>query len=411
MITGFNTDIKYEGVTYHVQTEDKGVDTPLILSLVYDRGTILASKRSPYDDLIAEKFDEKILAERLQKQHSLICAAIRAGRIEDLKRMTMKESSAKRKELVARREIKKAAPQIVQEEIIKTAEQNVVQEEIIETVPEIATKEFENIVAQTDIEIFDQTEVPPIPKPEIELVSEEKSVVKIEEKIPIPKVLKKEEKIPAAKIPEKSIPQVAENKEFAVNIPKPELSIKKVETPLRKKPEIIPAKDAKPASVKIIEQIEARASRIVEEEEVWDVPIEIIDEPIFEAVQIIEEELILPDEAVEIITDSAKNPSQESGKLQIKLLGDMEFKGGERKTIEILVNRGNAENGLSGAHVLTKVLGSAFRPLIFHSKTDSNGIATVHLQLPRFKTGRAAIVVKAMSDGEEIELRRAILQG
>ena len=61
MITGFNTDIEVQGVTYHIQTEDKGVDTPLILSLVYDRGTILASKRSPYDDLLAEVFDEKHL--------------------------------------------------------------------------------------------------------------------------------------------------------------------------------------------------------------------------------------------------------------------------------------------------------------------------------------------------------------
>ncbi|MGI8466967.1 MAG: hypothetical protein ACR2N3_00760, partial [Pyrinomonadaceae bacterium] len=96
MITGFNTDIEYQGVTYHVQTEDKGVKTPLILSLVYNRGTILASKRSPYNDLLDGEFDEKELTERLQKQHKLICAAIRAGRIEDLKRMTTKESAAKR---------------------------------------------------------------------------------------------------------------------------------------------------------------------------------------------------------------------------------------------------------------------------------------------------------------------------
>lgn len=81
MITGFNTDIEYQGITYHVQTEDKGVATPLILSLVYDRGTILASKRSPYDDLLVEGFDEKALTERLQKQHKLICAAVRSGRI------------------------------------------------------------------------------------------------------------------------------------------------------------------------------------------------------------------------------------------------------------------------------------------------------------------------------------------
>ena len=58
MITGFNTDVEHDGVVYHVQTEDKGLDSPLILSLVYSGGAILASKRSPYEDLIAAGFDE-----------------------------------------------------------------------------------------------------------------------------------------------------------------------------------------------------------------------------------------------------------------------------------------------------------------------------------------------------------------
>src|SRR3954464_12516336 len=87
VITGFNTDIPYDGVTYHVQTEDKGLDTPLILSLVYVGGAIIASKRTPYADLISKGFDESVLTERLQRQHKLICAAIKSGRVEDLKRM------------------------------------------------------------------------------------------------------------------------------------------------------------------------------------------------------------------------------------------------------------------------------------------------------------------------------------
>lgn len=88
MITGFNTDIEHDGVIYHVQTEDKGLDTPVILSLVYTGGTILASKRSPYEDLIAEGFSDEALAERLKRQHRLICAAIHSGRINDLKKMS-----------------------------------------------------------------------------------------------------------------------------------------------------------------------------------------------------------------------------------------------------------------------------------------------------------------------------------
>jgi hypothetical protein len=87
VITGYNTDVEHNGIVYHVQTEDKGLQTPIILSLVYTGGEILASKRSPYDDLIADGFDQNRLAERLQRQHKLICAAVHAGRIEELKRM------------------------------------------------------------------------------------------------------------------------------------------------------------------------------------------------------------------------------------------------------------------------------------------------------------------------------------
>jgi hypothetical protein len=97
VITGFNTDVEHDGVTYHVQTEDKGLKSPLILSLVYVGGTILASKRTPYDDLISAGFDENKLAERLQRQHKLICAAIHTGRIEDLKRQTERDAASRTK--------------------------------------------------------------------------------------------------------------------------------------------------------------------------------------------------------------------------------------------------------------------------------------------------------------------------
>jgi hypothetical protein len=94
VITGYNTDVEYGGVTYHVQTEDKGLQTPMILTLLYSGGAILASKRTPYDDLVASGFDEDVLRKRLERQHKLICAAVHAGRIEDLKRMGEREASA-----------------------------------------------------------------------------------------------------------------------------------------------------------------------------------------------------------------------------------------------------------------------------------------------------------------------------
>jgi hypothetical protein len=186
---------------------------------------------------------------------------------------------------------------------------------------------------------------------------------------------------------------------------KPEAENKPKETPA---PQIVKEK-APP----VVEETKQAKVPKPSEELVWDIPIDIVDiveETIIDEVQIVEEETILPAEAVEIITDFAK-AEPVGDKLKIELLNDASFKGGERKTISILVKRGSAEEGLSGAHVLVKVIGTSFRPLIFHARTDSNGVAVVHLQLPHFKAGRAAILVKAMSEGEEAELRRVITQG
>ena len=119
VITGFNTDIEHDGVVYHVQTEDKGLDSPLILSLVYSGGAILASKRSPYQDLIAAGFDEEALAQRLKRQHRLICAAINAGRIEDLKRMGARAEDGQAEARGPAEEVD--APQVEKVEVVNNA--------------------------------------------------------------------------------------------------------------------------------------------------------------------------------------------------------------------------------------------------------------------------------------------------
>lgn len=357
MITGFNTDVDFQGVTYHVQTEDKGLATPFILSLVYNRGTILASKRSPYEDLVEKGFDEKVLAERLQKQHKTICAAIKAGKIEQLKEMTAKVAAAKQKKAI----------------------------EKIETVETKEAKIPETVAAVTH-----QSPIKP------ELKTNGNSTPKIENKPAQPiqqrEIPVQQKEIPAEKQPEQAVVGAANNgnkvsvyKGADSPIPKPryDFSIKSVPS------------DAEPNSQKLKPEI----SKVQPSFE---------DELVIEAVEIIEldDDMILPDEAVEIVEFTPPKPLD--SKLKLEIFGDDVFKSGEKKTMSILVFRGTRENGLNNAQVMIKVLGAAFRPLIFHGKTDEKGIARIHLQMPLFKQGRAAILIKAMSEGEEIELRRTI---
>src|SRR5215470_9704691 len=92
MINGFNTDVKHDGCVYHVQTEDRHGKNPALESLVYIGGTIIAKKSTPYADKLDQGATEAMIASLLKRQHQVVIAAIKAGRIEDLIRHTAKEA-------------------------------------------------------------------------------------------------------------------------------------------------------------------------------------------------------------------------------------------------------------------------------------------------------------------------------
>jgi len=257
VITGFNTDIEHDGVVYHVQTEDKGLDTPIILSLVYSGGAILASKRSPYQDLIAEGYSDEALAERLKRQHRLICAAIHGGRIEDLKRMSGRGTGPL----------------------------------VPEMVPDMTAEIVTGIMA-------DQVTTEPVTER-----YEETSVTQLE-----------------------------------------------------------PEQRDEPG--------ESEETQL---------------EPIYE------------DEVVE------------QG-LALTLLNDQEFRSGDQPTLTVFVSEraSRGDKPLNNASVSIKILGTAFRPLIYSLKTQKDGTATVTTQIPHFTSGRAAVLVRAVVKGKAAELRRVI---
>jgi len=284
VITGFNTDIEHEGVIYHVQTEDKGLDTPIILSLVYAGGTILASKRSPYEDLIAEGFSDEALADRLKRQHRLICAAIHSGRIDDLKRMTGRH---------------KEAP--VPEETVAEAPEE--QDEVKASAP---------VEEPFEIEYWPMTQewTPPPPREEEPVVEEDSEA----------------------------------EQEFEF-VDEPEAS-----------PEVSTPEELEPPP----------------------------QEPV--------REVILEDGLV------------------ITLLDDDEFYSGQRYTLRVLISDrvSGDEKPLANVVVSVKILGTTFRPLIYSLKTESDGVASVSTEIPQFTSGRAAVLVRAVTKEQAAELRRII---
>lgn len=82
MVPGFNTDFKYRGETYHVQTEDNGVGNPVVVTLLYHKGAILASRRTPYQDLAVQPGFEKELMALMKTQHKDLMRALLAGEFD-----------------------------------------------------------------------------------------------------------------------------------------------------------------------------------------------------------------------------------------------------------------------------------------------------------------------------------------
>jgi hypothetical protein len=82
MVTGFNTDVQHGGKTFHVQTEDKGRQNPIIETLIYMGGEILAARRSSYADLLEKGLDEKEVAERIETQHNRMILDVREGKYD-----------------------------------------------------------------------------------------------------------------------------------------------------------------------------------------------------------------------------------------------------------------------------------------------------------------------------------------
>jgi len=77
MISGFNTEIKHKGVLYHIQTEDKGKSNPIIETLVYQGGAILASRRTSYEEHLEKDDCKRTIAKLMENQHKEIILKIK----------------------------------------------------------------------------------------------------------------------------------------------------------------------------------------------------------------------------------------------------------------------------------------------------------------------------------------------
>ncbi|KIH76299.1 hypothetical protein SAMN05660860_00070 [Geoalkalibacter ferrihydriticus] len=84
MVVGFNHNVRYEGELYHVQTEDGGQKNPFIITLLYRGGTIIASKKTSYADIIKADRLASVVEDLMKEQHKTMLRRLKDGGFDAL---------------------------------------------------------------------------------------------------------------------------------------------------------------------------------------------------------------------------------------------------------------------------------------------------------------------------------------
>jgi len=79
---GFNTEIKHEGVTFHVQTQDKGPSAKYVESFIYLSGKLLSSRKTFYIPYLGHPQLQEKIHQIMEEQHQIILREIGDGRFD-----------------------------------------------------------------------------------------------------------------------------------------------------------------------------------------------------------------------------------------------------------------------------------------------------------------------------------------
>jgi len=88
MVLGFNHNIKHKGKVFHVQTEDSGIETPHIITLLYVGGNIMAREKTSYADIIKVDDLETVVRDLMQEQHKTMIRKLISGEFDEPSKVT-----------------------------------------------------------------------------------------------------------------------------------------------------------------------------------------------------------------------------------------------------------------------------------------------------------------------------------
>jgi hypothetical protein len=78
-LLGYNTNVKHDKHVFHIQTEDSGRDHPHIITHLFTSGTILATKKTAYEEYLGNDNWEDQIKQLMKDQHKAMFVELRDG--------------------------------------------------------------------------------------------------------------------------------------------------------------------------------------------------------------------------------------------------------------------------------------------------------------------------------------------
>lgn len=82
-LVGFNNNVRYRGMRFHIQTEDSGVARPHIITHLFaDGGHVIKSVRTDYSEYVDRPDRPALIQQMMRDQHRAMALDLRDGRLD-----------------------------------------------------------------------------------------------------------------------------------------------------------------------------------------------------------------------------------------------------------------------------------------------------------------------------------------
>lgn len=100
MRVGYNHNIRYKGLLFHVQTEDGGQNNPVVTTHIFYQGNVVTSRKCNYRHLLYDDNRDQAVTKMMQEQHKATMKSLVKGELDELESLKKILPKEEKKETV-----------------------------------------------------------------------------------------------------------------------------------------------------------------------------------------------------------------------------------------------------------------------------------------------------------------------